>query len=387
MSRERPTNRSLAIASTLVWCLVSAFGGSRPSPYFEPLQAREKSVESPELFASELFVSVLSSSILVDDADALSVGIVDGEGRSYEFTRGGATSSVASDTPFRLASVSKTITATAVLELVDDGKIALEDRPVASVLARRGLSCDVARIDKVRVRDLLAHTSGFDSGREWFFDEVVRDVDDLVGRFCSVELRSPPGTTYRYSNFNYLLLGWLIEDVTGEPYQEAVRELLLEPANLESFRFHVSSELDPDEPRYHLDPGSNYMELLGGAGAWSATSLDVARFIDQLAASERGEGFLSARLWRQMSTPSPRSGSGVSVGYGFGLRLFPDNVWGHTGSIQSIRAAAVHMADGASVAILVNGDRPESSDELVERVEVLWWATHYVGPIFLAPPT
>lgn len=343
---------------------------------------------SPRLFASELFASVLAASVLAADGDSMSIGVVDESGRTFGFVRrrGTVSEPVTPETPFRLASISKTITATAVLKLVDAGRVSLDDRPVESILSRRGLECRTPGISGIRVRDLLSHTSGFASGREWFFDEIVGDTTELVRRFCERDLRSTPGSRYEYSNFNFLLLGWLIEDVTGSPYDVAVDSVLLRPAGLSTFRFHETSDVARWEPDYYVDPGSKYMELLGAAGAWSASSIETATFIAGLAASESGRGYLSSSTFREMSNAAPRSAAGSSWGYGLGLRLFSGGVWGHTGSIESIKAVAIHLPDGASIAVLVNGDRPEASDELVELVVTVWWATHYVGPIPVIPP-
>lgn len=341
------------------------------------------------LFAANLFVEIIASQVLEKDGDAVSVGVVDVGGVPFGSVRqrGAAEPALTIDTPFRMASVSKTVTATVVLGLVDDGLLSLEDRPLAALLDRRGVSCGIEGLSDIRVRDLLAHTSGFDARREWFFDEVVDDTRELLGRFCSSGLRTLPGASYRYSNLNYLLLGWLIEDVTGTTYAAAVDSLLLEPNDLESFSFRTASALQSAEPTYYIDPGSNYMELLGAAGAWSSSAIDLARFARILRASEVDRGPLSPRMWAAMRTPMRLSSGGSSWSYGLGLRLFSGGSWGHTGSIESIKALMIGLPDGGSVAVLVDGDRPERTDDLIEIVAEAWWMTHHVGFVIAIPPT
>jgi D-alanyl-D-alanine carboxypeptidase len=349
----------------------------------------EAEAATPRLFAANLFVEIIASQVLERDGDAVSVGVVDVGGVPFGSVRqrGAAESALTIDTPFRMASVSKTVTATVVLGLVDDGLLSLEDRPLAALLDRRGVPCDIDGLSDVRVRDLLAHTSGFDARREWFFDEVVDDTEDLLGRFCSKGLRASPGASYRYSNFNYLLLGWLIEDVTGTTYAAAVDSLLLEPNDLDSFVFHTTSSRRPNEPSYQVDPGSNYMELLGAAGAWSASAVDLARFAGILATSGAGDGPLSSRMWAAMRSPTRSSSGGSAWGYGLGVRLFSGGSWGHTGSIESIKALMIGLPDGGSVAVLIDGDRPERTDDLIEIVAEAWWMTHHVGFVIAIPPT
>lgn len=341
------------------------------------------------LFAANLFVRMIASQVLAADGDAVSVGVVDVGGAPFGAVRqrGAAEPALSTDTPFRIASVSKTVTATAVLSLVDDGSIALDDRPLVALLERRGIPCSSNGISEIRVRDLLAHTSGFDSGREWFFDEVVVDTRELLGRFCASGLRTAPGTSYRYGNVNYLLLGWLIEDVTGRSYARAVESLLLEANDLDSFTFRTASSREPGEPSYYVNPGSNYMELLGAAGAWSASATDLARFADVLASSATGRGPLSPRMWAAMRRPARSSSGGSSWGYGLGVRLFSAGGWGHTGSIESVKALLIGFPDGGSVAVLIDGERPERTDDLVDIVSEAWWMTHHVGYVIAIPPT
>lgn len=350
---------------------------------------RGDAVSAPRLFAANLFVQMIASHVLERDGDAISVGVVDGVGDPYGAVRqiGSIDTPLSPDTPFRIASISKTLTAVAVLRLVDQGLLALDDRPIPALFERRGLSCSTSRVSEIQVRDLLAHTSGFDSGREWFFDEVVADSRELVGRFCAHELRAAPGTKSRYSNFNYLLLGWLIEDLTGLAYAEAVESSILEPNGLTSFQFRYSSVRQSGEPGYYVDPGSNYMELLGAAGAWSASSTDLARFARTLLLSEVGQGVLSPAMWESMKSPARLVTGGRVWDYGLGLRLFGAGSWGHTGSIESIKALMIVFPDGGTVAVLIDGEQPERTDDLIGIVSEAWWMCHHSGFLLAVPAT
>lgn len=340
------------------------------------------------LFAAELFADLIASQVLGSDGESMSVGVVHADGTTFTAVRHrGEDPGLSVDTPFRLASVSKTITATVVLRLVDSGALSLNDRPLVGLLERRGVRCSVATLDRITVRDLLSHTSGFDSGRELFFDEIVDDPARLVERLCDRGSRSAPGTRFDYGNVNYLLLGWLIEELTGLDYASAVHRWLSGPFGLPGLVYRDDSEVAPDEPSYFVDPGSNYMELLGAAGAWSATSLDAARFIHVLMSSRTGRGPLTRGSWAAMRSPTPRSAAGASWGYGWGVRLFDDGVWGHTGSIDSIRTIVVGLPDGGAVAVLVDGDSPARTDDLVGIVTTAWWMCHHSGFLLAVPAT
>lgn len=67
--------------------------------------------------------------------------------------------------------------------------------------------------------------------------------------------------------------------------------------------------------------------------------------------------------------------------------MFPAGGWGHTGSIESVKALLIGFPDGGSVAVLIDGERPERTDDLVDIVSEAWWMTHHVGYVIAIPPT
>jgi CubicO group peptidase (beta-lactamase class C family) len=211
-----------------------------------------------------------------------------------------------------IGSVTKVFTATMVMKLVDGGKLRLEDR-VADLLPwyRKDTG------GKVTVRELLNHTSGIPDymhlqgiGREGFRKEAgdgVIDVKAFAQKWCSGDLVWEPGTKWGYSNSGYVLLGAIIEQVTGRTYGQALRELVLDPAGLEA-----TGDLAM-RPRAVVDGLASGYEKAGGtlvtrrawnvstayaAGAMVSTVGDLYRFdraLDQ-------PGFLSARAKEAMFT-------------------------------------------------------------------------------------
>jgi len=153
-------------------------------------------------------------------------------------------------TLFHLGSVGKHITALAILQLVDAGSVAL-DAAVGTYV--EGLPAAWAAIP---VRCLLTHTSGLpDYGR------VIRDWDRPQGReliLDAVGTLPPlfaPDQAWSYSNTNYVVLGWLIEAVSGQPYADYLRDRVLGPAGLPSARVDSAEDVIPDraEPYEYVD--------------------------------------------------------------------------------------------------------------------------------------
>ena len=134
-------------------------------------------------------------------------------------------------TKFRIGSVTKQFTAALILQLVEEGKINL-DATVSEYLP----DYSAAQGDRVTIHQLLTHTSGIPSYTGLpDYSEFSRDPyepDSFLTVFSGLDLEFEPGTQWTYSNSNYFLLGVIIEEVTGQPYDEALRERILEPFGL-----------------------------------------------------------------------------------------------------------------------------------------------------------
>jgi len=189
----------------------------------------------------------------------------------------------ADSTLFDLASLTKVIaTTTAIMVLVEEGRIAL-DTPVVRYLPRfRG-----GRKAEVRVRDLLAHTSGLPSYRPFF--QMTKSRDSMLALVYAEPLRAAPGSRMEYSDLNAILLGELIAAATGEPFDEFVARRVFAPLGMRDARFRpgrsVWSRTAPTgQWRGHAIRGEvndqNAARLGGAAGHAGLfdTALDLARF-------------------------------------------------------------------------------------------------------------
>jgi CubicO group peptidase (beta-lactamase class C family) len=144
----------------------------------------------------------------------------------------------ADSTLWDLASLTKVVgTMPAVLRLVEAGRVDL-DAPVSRYLPRFGGTVDK---EKVTVRQLLNHTSGLPSYVEFF--RLTRIRDSAIALLYRTPLRRPPGTTMVYSDLNFLLLGLLVESVTGEPLDQVVLRDVLAPAGMAQSRYEVPPHL------------------------------------------------------------------------------------------------------------------------------------------------
>src|SRR5262249_27103487 len=171
------------------------------------------------------------------------------------------------DTLFGLASLSKPITAVAILKLVDQGKLGLDDHAfevLDHIKAMPGTKVD-PRLAKITVRQLLNHSGGWNhqaSGDpvNWTTqmhlkrgDRAPINAAELIAFTMSVPLDFEPGTDSKYSNFGYIVLGEVVAKVSGQPYEKYVREQVLAPVGIARTSLHpLNGQYFPKESRRYL---------------------------------------------------------------------------------------------------------------------------------------
>ncbi|GLY79033.1 serine hydrolase domain-containing protein [Actinoallomurus iriomotensis] len=220
------------------------------------------------------------------------------------YSRGGrGTRETGPTSLFRTASVTKPVTAAAVLRLIQDGRLRPSDR--VTDLLHIGAAAD-PRLTEVTVARLLRHLGGWDrevSGDPMFDDVAIAKAlgrplpigpDDIVRYVTARPLDHAPGTAFAYSNYGYLLLGRIIEKVTGRPYATYVRDAVLAPLGVTRMRLgHTLAPAAGEVPYYSQYKGTTVMDSSGAQVAapygtfnqennafncgWLATPVDLVR--------------------------------------------------------------------------------------------------------------
>ena len=290
---------------------------------------------------------------------------------------------------FRVASISKVVTSIVVLQLAQAQVLDL-DAPVGERLAAIVGVAPSPAVGRITTRDLLAHRSGIGQYEDLMFRRQVESCPQAGAVALGAPLEREPGTGYRYSNVNFCLLGLLVENVTGLPYEEVVRAGLLRPLGIDDgMRLAGTFDVGDGDVQHDSDAGRNYMETLGAAGSWIASPTDVARIIDSLDPATPGYAPLGPGALEQMKRitvdpPNPPSDGAAepgadttttvdpgppTKGYGLGLMIFGPGSYGHTGTLESTHAMTVRRPDGITWTVLVSGDRPSSSRDLAGIVD------------------
>lgn len=194
------------------------------------------------------------------------------------------------DTKHRIGSVTKHFTSAIILQLVEEGEIEL-DAPIATYLP--GYPAEQG--SKVTVHHLLNHTSGIPSytGLPDFIQEQGRDPftpDELIEVFWDMPLEFEPGTAWAYNNSGYFILGRIIENVTGDEYDDVLRERILEPFGLDDSGYDHNGEIQPHEASgyRHMMTGFEHASYLDSslpyaAGMMYSTVRDLYRWDRALA--------------------------------------------------------------------------------------------------------
>jgi D-alanyl-D-alanine carboxypeptidase len=365
------TRRILVAATTLAVLLAS--GGCQNSPVREP--------GSPSAQTLQVTLDTWRARA---DVPAVVLGVSDSDAAPWLGASGtpelAGVVGVTTDARFRIASITKVFVAVVVLQLVEEGRLGL-DEP-----ASRYLAADAAR--HVTIRQLLNHTSGIPDytmsdgfnkqlleqrERRWTADEVLALVRDKESDFA-------PGTGYSYSNTDYILLGEVIKQISGRSWSQEVRRRILEPLSLDSTYIAGAEsargavlpgyfDADNDGNVENVETGGPWPALEtseGPAGAMVSTAADLVTF---------GHALFRGRLvqeptLRAMVTEGPYHPRFSN--YGLGLEIMrPDygtTIWGHGGFLPGFKSALWYVPSRDAVIVVLANDARANPADLAELV-------------------
>ena len=290
------------------------------------------------------------------------------------------------DTVFRIASMTKSFTASAIMLLREDGALRLDDPAQVYLPQLRGLRLPAADCRPLTIRRLLTMTAGFPTDDPWGDRQQglpLADFDALISG-GGVRCCWAPGTRFEYSNLGYALLGRIIATVTGSAYEDAIREMLLAPLGLDRTGFEAGEFSADDLARGYRRDDGGWLELTPDpSGAFASMGgvfscvRDLARWVAGFAdafPARAGDGrphplARSARREMQLAhviipfgggQPGIRYTGPASISYGFGLFAEDDLAHGsivqHSGGYPGYGShMRWHLATGTGAIVLANG--------------------------------
>lgn len=283
------------------------------------------------------------------------------------------------DTKFNIASITKTITAVATLQLYEKGLVKL-DKPIGTYLPN--YPNQIVR-DSVTIHQLLTHTSGL---KPFYGDKYLeadklkfKKVADFLPLFVNDTLLSKPGTTYYYSGSGFVVLGLIIEQVTGQNYYDYVEENIFKIANMNnSLAIETDSIVVNKASGYTSFWGDNdyytrndyYTSKASPAGSHYSTVSDLFNFSKAL----RNHTLLQEKTTDLMTSLKVK-GFNTHLGYGIDIdKRYDEIVLGHSGGWFGVRCEWMDfMASDYTIIVLSNqdGDDKSGASKVIEDLKVI----------------
>jgi D-alanyl-D-alanine carboxypeptidase len=280
------------------------------------------------------------------------------------------------DTRFRIGSMNKMFTATAIMQLVEAGKVDL-DKAFGSYLTDYP---NKTVASSVTIRQLLTHTGGTGDifGPEFEKNRLkLRTLQDYINLYGNRPLRFKPGSKWEYSNYGFILLGAVIEKVSGQSYYDYVRDRIYAPAGM------TESGSDPEDaavpnrsvgymsgPKGDVQPNTDTLPYRGtSAGGGYSTAGDLLEFANALLDRK----LLGAKYTEMMTTGQVATPGGGKYGFGFGEAVINGTrCFGHNGGAPGMNGdLEICPRSGYVVAVLSNLDPPAAgriSDFITNRL-------------------
>ena len=283
---------------------------------------------------------------------------------------------VNSSSVFKIASVTKTFTVVLILKLYEQGKIDL-NATIGTYLPEYNGEAK----DKVSIHQLITYSSGIPNCEGKTGIGVYQSpvsVDDFINKYCSGKLEFEPGKQFSYDNGNYIILGRIIEKITGKSFSQNLKESILAPLNMKNtgLLYHKNIVQGLTET-YNIDDSTKvfykddpmYIENYYSAGAMYSTAEDLLK----LDAGIFQNKLLTKKTVDLMLTPYPEL-YGVAYGFWvtdtkFGDRTF--KVANRQGSIWGANANWLHITDNNKTFVVLSNTNATNLEELTKQLVLI----------------
>ena len=269
---------------------------------------------------------------------------------------------------FKIASLSKSITAAAVLQLVEQGRISLDDK-VVSVLDIKPYSSDKFLDDRwkaITVKHLLQHEAGWTRKDDPMFrlKNIAKSMNikklptskELISYLMDKQLSFSPGEHYSYSNFGYIVLGRIIEKVTNTDYESYVNSNILKPLGIS--RMKIGDK------------------ILDSTGGWLASATDIIRFMSSFDNPDSSKilkkSTIDMMFLRKKGPSGYTNGIEKKIYYSFGWMVkthgYAKDTY-HTGSLSDASTMMIRRYDGVNWVVLFNKKENDKKQKLAPMIE------------------
>ena len=381
--------RRLSVALIAV-CLAALAADRPPVPRFtDPARRTKLAAAFPQItgifqtLQRDRGITGLAFGVVIDGELALVKGIGEQDRETH--------APVTPDTVFRIASMTKSFTALAILQLRDDGKLSLED-PVSKWIPEvAGFDYPTRDTAPIRIRTLLTHGAGFPEDNPWG-DRQLAASDETLTEWLKKGLpfSTPPETSYEYSNYGFGLLGRIVARCSGVAYPEYIRKHILEPLQMSSSTLNVNAVPVALRANGYGRSGDHYTLIpslphgaFGSMGGMLVSARDLGRYVAfHLSAwpprDDAEAGPVRRSSVREMQHPSRPSGfrADRTSAYGYGLGISQtchfDRIVSHGGGLPGFGSNMTWLPDyGVGIFVMTNLTYTGGSGAVEQAIEAL----------------
>lgn len=377
----------ISIGLVIIAATVFRFTRSVP-PFFPPLDRQLGTWGTLDQDVAQTLQAFLDEEVNRQKVPGFQANLRTPDGKTWSGTSGTTdldrNNLMQSDDVIRIGSTTKTFTAVLVLKLVEDGSLSLEDS-IAKWFP------NIPNAESITIRQLLNHSSGIS---EIIPKGLMRSIipstywrqEELVKLIAQDELLFAPGTRFEYSNSNYILLGFIVEAITGKTVLQLLHEQILDPLNLKNTYF-IPYESEPAKLVTGFDrdlasiPGmldinpdnTSWATLAFTSGAMASTADDLGVFYESLFTGK----LLDSSTMEEMKTFIPASNPGFpeQIGSGLGLMRLDVNgqeMIGHVGQFMGSSSIAMYAPDkGYAIVVTSNLSNPDLVAVLAGLQEII----------------
>jgi CubicO group peptidase (beta-lactamase class C family) len=351
--------------------VLSASDAYPPPRFTDPARTQKLEAAMPEVdkifrnYAAEKKIPGMVWGVVIDGrlAHVASTGVRDRA----------TNAAITPDTEFRIASMTKSFTVLAILKLRDEGKLSLED-PVSKWIPEfANMPLPTRDSAPLRVRQLLSHSTGFPEDNPWGDQQLSASDADLTQWLRrGIPFSTPPDTRYEYSNYAFGLLGRVVTNASGVPYEKYVQTEILAKLHMDASTLEFSQvPADRRAVGYRLQPDGTYdvepplpQGAFGSAGGLLTTATDLGKYVafhlsawpprddPETGPVRRASVREMSHMWTPSNLTAGRSGGALQAaesGYGYGLRISSDcrfeHIVGHGGGLPGFGSYMAWLPD------------------------------------------
>lgn len=271
-------------------------------------------------------------------------------------------------TKYKIGSITKMFTSAIIFQLAEEKKLTL-DTKLSKYYPK------VKNADKITIAQLLNHHSGiFNFTNDSLFttyNTSAQTRTQMLARIEGFPSDFEPGTKAEYSNSNYMLLGYIIEDITKKPYKDVVMERIIKKAGLKNTYYYGAIDPKKNEAYSYDFKDSKWTKreewhesLVFAAGALQSTPTDLTQFIKAL---------FDGKIIKKTSLEQMTK---MDMGFGHGIFIFPfgeRKFYGHNGGIEAFTSVlGYYPAEGLSISMTVNGDNYDANNILIGILSIYY---------------